>query len=329
MSTAAVQAPTYVAAVRETLAWLLEHDDRVILLGEDIGAAGGSFKATRGLQERFGPERVRDTPISEDAFTGVAIGLALDGLRPIVEYQFADFLTSGFTQLVDFAAKLYYRTGLAVPLVVRAPAGGGFSGGPFHSECPEAWFLHAPGIKVACPATPADASQLLRAAVLDENPVLLLEQKHLYTRVRGAIDLAAPVPPLAGAAVRRPGRDVTAVTWGATLHLALAAAEACAAQGVEVEVIDLRVLCPLDWPTVLASVRRTGRALVAHEAHLDFGPGAELAARIADEAFADLDAPPRRVGAAFHPIPFSRPLEEGALPSSASIAAALLDLAAW
>lgn len=319
---------TYVEAVRGALRRALAEDERVVLLGEDIGAGGGAFRATEGLLEEFGPERVRDTPISEDAFTGVAVGLALEGWRPVVEYQFADFLTSGMTQIVNVAAKLHFRTGLAVPLVIRAPAGGGFSGGPFHSQNPEAWFLRTPGLKVACPATAQDAGDLLTAAIRDPNPVLVFEQKNLYTRVKGP-DAAARLVPLEGAAVRRAGSDVTVVAYGAAVHLALSAAGSLAAEGIDAEVIDLRVLCPLDWETVADSVRRTSRCVIAHEDSPDYGVGAELAARIVGELFGDLDAPVRRVGAAFHPVPFSPPLEAATLPSADRITEAIRDVASF
>jgi pyruvate/2-oxoglutarate/acetoin dehydrogenase E1 component len=319
---------TYVEAVRRALRQALADDEHVVLLGEDIGAGGGAFRATEGLLEEFGPERVRDTPICEDAFTGVAVGLALEGWRPVVEYQFADFLTSGMTQIVNVAAKMHFRTGLAVPLVIRAPAGGGFSGGPFHSQNPEAWFLRTPGLKVACPATAQDAGDLLLAAIRDPNPVLVFEQKNLYTRVKGP-DAAVRVVPLEGAAIRRAGSDVTVVAYGAAVHLALAAADSLAARGIDAEVIDLRVLCPLDWETVAGSIRRTSRCVIAHEDSPDYGVGAEIAARVATELLGELDAPVRRVGAAFHPVPFSPPLEAATLPSADRIAQAINDVATF
>jgi 2-oxoisovalerate dehydrogenase E1 component beta subunit len=320
---------TYVAAVREALRQALSDDERVVLLGEDIGA-GGAFRATEGLLDEFGPERVRDTPICEDAFTGVAVGLALEGWRPVVEYQFADFLTSGMTQIANVAAKMHFRAGLAVPLVIRAPSGGGFSGGPFHSQSPEAWFLHTPGLKVACPATAEDAGALLTAAIADPNPVLVFEQKNLYTRVKAAGNGSAPPDVrLEGAAVRRPGRDVTVVSYGAAVHLALAAAGELSARGIEAEVIDLRVLCPLDWETVASSVRKTSRCLVAHEDYAEYGVAAELCSRVASELFRELDAPVARVGSAFHPVPFSPPLEAATLPSADSITAAIEEVATF
>jgi 2-oxoisovalerate dehydrogenase E1 component beta subunit len=320
---------TYLEAVRLALRQALAEDDRVLLLGEDIGLGGGAFRATEGLLEEFGPDRVRDTPISEGAFTGVAVGLALEGYRPVVEYQFADFLTSGMTQIVNVAAKMHFRCGHAVPLVIRAPAGGGFAGGPFHSQCPEAWFLHTPGLKVACPATAEDAGLLLAAAIRDPNPVLLFEQKSLYTRVKGHFVFTFDAP-LAGAAVRRSGDDVTVVTYGAILPLVLQAADQLGEEeGISVEVVDLRVLCPLDWDTVAASIAKTSRCVIAHEAYAEYGVASEIAARIAGELFQDLDAPVERVGAAFHPIPFSPPLETATLPSVERIARVITEVASF
>jgi 2-oxoisovalerate dehydrogenase E1 component beta subunit len=317
---------TYVEAIRLALRSALDEDERVVVLGEDVGGGGGAFRATAGLQEEFGAQRVIDTPISEAAFTGAAVGMALDGMRPVVEFQFSDFLTSGMNAIVNTAAKMHFRHGLAVPLVIRAPAAGGFSGGPFHSQNPEAWFLRTPGLKVACPGTAEDAGLLLGAAINDSNPVVFFEQKSLYTRVKGEFRYDAHAP-LAGAAVRRAGDDVTIVSYGATLQLALEAAEALAAEGIECDVIDLRVLCPLDFDTVARSVARTGRCLIAHEDYPDFGVSAELAARLADELFRDLDAPVGRVGSHFWPVPFSPPLEQATLPSCARIIDAVREIA--
>jgi 2-oxoisovalerate dehydrogenase E1 component beta subunit len=319
---------TYVQAVRLALEQALAEDESVILLGEDIGLGGGAFRATEGLLARFGPERVRDTPISEGAFTGLAVGLALEGYRPVVEYQFADFLTSGFTQIVNVAAKMHFRTGKAVPLVIRAPSGGGIAGGPFHSQSPEAWFLRVPGLKVACPATTEDAGLLIGAAIRDPNPVLVFEPKQLYTRARGPFSYD-PQTPLYGAAVRRSGLDLTVVSYGATVPLTLEAAELLVADGIDTEVIDLRVLCPLDFATVTASVEKTSRCLVATEDYTEYGVGAELAARIAGELFESLDAPVARLGAAFLPIPFSPPLEAATLPGPEQLEQAMRELAAY
>jgi 2-oxoisovalerate dehydrogenase E1 component beta subunit len=316
---------TYLEAIRRTLDSALEDDDRVLLIGEDVGSGGGAFRATEGLQEKYGIDRVRDTPISESAFTGVAIGLALAGWRPIVEYQFADFLTCGFTQIVNVAAKMHFRTRQHVPMVIRAPAGGGFSGGPFHSQNPEAWFLRTPGLKVVCPATVEDVGLLLAAAVRDPNPVVFLEQKNLYTRIKGSY-AASSDDSVEGARLARAGTDLTVVTYGAALPTVLEAAKAVRAE-VDVEVIDLRVLCPLDWDTVAASVTRTSRCVVVTEDYAEYGVGAEVSARVAEQLFEELDAPVRRLGSGFWPIPFSPPLEAATLPGVDQIASLLLSTA--
>jgi 2-oxoisovalerate dehydrogenase E1 component beta subunit len=304
---------TYVAAIREALRTALRDDERVIVLGEDVGLGGGAFRATEGLQAEFGEDRVIDTPISEAAFTGAAVGMALDGMRPVVEYQFSDFLTSGLNAIVNTAAKMHFRHGLAVPLVIRAPAAGGFAGGPFHSQNPEAWFLRTPGLKVVCPSTAEDASLLLGAAIADPNPVMFFEQKSLYTRVKGTF-VHDPSARLAGASIRRLGNDLTVISYGAAMPVVLDAATSVAEEGIECEVVDLRVLCPLDFETVASSIAKTSRCLIVHEDYPDYGVGAELAARVAEELFEDLDAPPARVGAGFWPIPFSPPLEAATLP---------------
>jgi 2-oxoisovalerate dehydrogenase E1 component beta subunit len=308
------QTVTYVDAIRLALRRALSEDDRVVVLGEDVGLGGGAFRATEGLQAEFGEHRVIDTPISEAAFTGAAVGMALDGMRPVVEYQFSDFLTSGMNAIVNTAAKMHFRHRLAVPIVIRAPAAGGFAGGPFHSQNPEAWFLRTPGLKVACPATAEDAGLLLGAAIRDPNPVLFFEQKSLYTRIKGHVAYDPSVL-LAGAAVRRAGADVTVVSYGAAVHLSLEAVEMLNAEGIDCELIDLRVLSPLDFETVAASVEKTARCVIVHEDYPDYGVGAEIAARLVAELFEHLDAPVVRVGARFWPIPFSPPLEEATLPS--------------
>jgi 2-oxoisovalerate dehydrogenase E1 component beta subunit len=317
---------TYVEAIRLALHTALSEDDRVVLLGEDVGGGGGAFRATVGLQAEFGEDRVIDTPISEAAFTGAAVGMALDGMRPVVEFQFSDFLTSGLNAIVNTAAKMHFRARTPVPIVVRAPAAGGFAGGPFHSQNPEAWFLRTPGLKVVCPATTEDAGLLLGAAIADPNPVLFFEQKSLYTRVKGKFRYDAAAP-LAGAVIRRTGDDVTVVSYGAALHLALEAAIDLASEGIECEVIDLRVLCPMDFESVAESVVKNGRCLIVHEDYPHYGVAAELAARLAGELFDELDAPVFRVGAHFWPIPFSPPLEQATLPSRERIFDAVRELA--
>jgi 2-oxoisovalerate dehydrogenase E1 component beta subunit len=317
---------SYLSAISDALREEMRRDDRVILLGEDIGAFGGAFKVTRGFLDEFGPERVIDTPISESGFVGAACGAAIEGLRPVVEFQFADFIACAFDQIVNFAAKAFYRWGTPVPVVFRAPSGGGFRGGPFHSENPEAWFTHVPGLKVVQPSTPYDAKGLMKAAIRDDNPVIYFEHKHLYRRIKEDVPDGDFVVPLGVADVKREGRDLTLVTYGAMVHDALAAADRLSREGAEVEVVDLRTLCPLDRDTFLASVRRTHRALVVHEAHLTGGFGAEVAAIIAEHAFEALDAPVTRVASLDVPIPFAAPLEDAVLPDENKIYRAAVDV---
>jgi 2-oxoisovalerate dehydrogenase E1 component len=300
----------YIDAVNDALRTALAADDRVVLLGQDIAGYGGVFKATEGLADEFGTDRVRNTPIVESGAIGAALGLALDGFRPVVEMQFGDFVTCGFNQLVNNVATTRYRWDAPVPLVVRLPVGGGLGAGPFHSQNVEAWFCHVSGLKVVAAATPADAKGLLLAALDDGNPVLVLEHKKLYRSAKGPVPPGHHVEPLGRARIARPGTDATVVTYGASVAWALAAAATVAAEdGHEVEVIDLRSLRPWDRPTVLDSVRRTSRVLVAHEAPLTGGFGAEIAAVIGQEAFAWLDAPVSRVGGTDSPIPFAPTLE--------------------
>jgi 2-oxoisovalerate dehydrogenase E1 component len=300
----------YVDAVRDGLRTALAADDRVVLVGQDIAGYGGVFKATEGLADEFGVERVRNTPIIESGVIGAALGLALDGFRPVVEMQFGDFVTCGFNQLVNNVATTRYRWGAPVPLVVRLPIGGGLGAGPFHSQNVEAWFCHVAGLKVVAPATPADAKGLLLAALDDGNPVLVLEHKRLYRSARGPIPPGHHTEPIGRARIVRPGRVATVVTYGAGVAWAVAAADDVAAQGGgDVEVVDLRSLRPWDRDLVLDSVRRTSRALVLHEAPLSGGFGAEVASVIGAEAFMWLDAPVARVGGLDTPIPFAPPLE--------------------
>lgn len=313
----------YVRAINKALADALEADPSVIVLGEDIAEAGGSFKATRGLLERFGPERVRDTPISEYSMAGAAVGAALTGMKPVVEIMFMDFVTLAMDGIVNQAAKSRFMFGgqSSVPMVVRLPHGGGLNAGPQHSQCLEAWFTHVPGLKVVCPATVEDAYALTRAAIDDPDPVILVENKALYG-MAGDLPDDVPSARIGEARVAREGSDVTLVTYGAALFSSLKAAEALSVEGVSVEVIDLRSLQPWDKATVLASLGKTHRAVVAHEAVREFGVGAEIAAAIGEEGFDDLDAPVGRVGAPFMPVPFARSLEERYIPNAAAIAAA-------
>jgi len=317
---------TYLDAISQALREEMRRDPDVFLLGEDIAVFGGAFKITRGFLDEFGADRVVDTPISESGFVGAACGAAIEGLRPVVEFQFADFIACAFDQIVNFAAKAHYRWGTPVPVVFRGPSGGGFRGGPFHSQNPEAWFTHVPGLKVVQPSTPYDAKGLLKAAIRDNDPVIYFEHKHLYRRIREDVPDDDYVVPLGVADVKRAGRDLTIVTYGAMVHESLAAAERLSAEGAECEVIDLRSLCPLDTRTFLDSVRRTTRALVVHEAHLTGGFGGEVAAIIAERAFDVLDAPVTRVGGLDVPVPFSGVLEDEVLPNADKIYRAAIDV---
>jgi len=323
---------TYLDAISLALGDSLAEDPEVFLMGQDIAAFGGAFKVTRGLVGKYGEGRVLNTPIAEAGMIGIAAGAALLGRRPVVEMQFSDFVSCGFNPLVNVAAKFYYRTGLEVPLVVRLPSGGGVGAGPFHSQSLEATFLHVPGLKVGAPAWPEDAYVLLREAVRDPNPVLFFEHKYLYRRVKAPLapDSAALGPGVeARARIVRKGDEVTVVAWGWMVHRALAAAQQLAGEGISVEVVDLRVLAPLDEETVLESVRRTGRALVVHEAQLTGGFGGEIVSRIAERAFDSLDAPVRRLAYPDHPVPFNKELEARCLPDEERIASSLRELAAW
>jgi 2-oxoisovalerate dehydrogenase E1 component beta subunit len=321
---------TYLEAIRQALWEEMERDPRVFLIGEDIGEYGGAFKLTEGFLDRFGPLRVIDTPIAESGIVGVACGAAMWGMHPVVEMQFIDFIANAFDQLVNFAAKNYWRAGVPVPMVIRGPAGAGVRGGPFHSQNVEAWFFHVPGIKIVQPATAYDAKGLLKAAIRDANPVLYLEHKLLYRRVKEDLPPGDWIVPLGAAAVRRPGRDVTLVTYGAQVHKCLEAAAALAREGVEAEVIDLRTLAPLDFDTILDSVRRTSKLCVVHEDNLTGGIGAEIAARVADAAFEWLDGPVQRVAGRDAPgVPFSAPLEDAYLPQTQHIVHACRTLAAY
>lgn len=317
---------TYLEAISDGLREEMRRDHNVIVLGEDIAVFGGAFKITRGFLDEFGADRVVDTPISESGFVGAACGAAIEGLRPVVEFQFADFIACAFDQIVNFAAKAHYRWGTPVPVVFRGPSGGGFRGGPFHSQNPEAWFTHVPGLKVVQPSTPYDAKGLLKAAIRDNNPVIYLEHKHLYRRIREDVPDEDFTVPLGVADVKREGNDLTMVTYGAMVHECLTAADRLAKEGAECEVIDLRTLCPLDRESFLTSVRKTSRALVVYEAHLTGGFGGEVAAIIAEQAFDALDAPVTRVASLDVPVPFSPALEDAMLPNADKIYRAAVDV---
>jgi 2-oxoisovalerate dehydrogenase E1 component beta subunit len=317
---------TYLQAISDGLREEMRRDESVFCLGEDIGAFGGAFKITDGFFEEFGADRVVDTPLAESAIIGVAAGAAIEGLRPVCEMQFSDFIACGFDQLVNVVAKMHYRQGIAVPMVVRLPSGGGFSGGPFHSQNPEAWFLQAPGLKVVAPATASDAKGLLTSAIRDPNPVCFMEHKGLYRHVKDEVPEGEHAVPIGQARVAREGSEMTVIAYGSSVHLAVEAAEEL---DEDIEVLDLRTLCPLDGEAILASVRKTGKVLVAHEATRSCGVGAEVAALVSEEAFEDLDAPVRRLTAPDVPIPFSPPLEQAVLPQVEDIKEACRELLAY
>ena len=323
MTTAeAVRTRTYVQALNEALDLAMTRDTSVFLLGEDIGRMGGDFGVTRGLFDKFGAERVRDTPLSEAAIVGICVGASMVGMRPVAEIMFADFLGECYDQLVNNAAKMHYMFDgqFKAPLVVRTAAGGGFGGGPHHSQSVEGWFMNVPGLVVVAPATPADAKGLLAASIEDDNPVLFLEHKGLY-RIKGDVPEGYYTTPLRQAAIRREGRDVTIVTAMKLVHDALAAAEVLAQEGIEAEVIDLRTIRPYDAETLIASVNKTGRAVVATEAPKMGGLAAELSATLSEECFGRLKAPVVRVAGLDTPIPFSVPLEKIILPGKDDILA--------
>jgi 2-oxoisovalerate dehydrogenase E1 component beta subunit len=322
---------SYLEAIREALVEEMRRDPKVFVLGEDVGAYGGAFGVTQGLFDEFGEMRVVDTPISESAIVGISIGAALRGYRPVAEMQFADFISCGFDQIVNQAATLRYRYGgrASVPIVVRAPSGGNVGGGLYHSQNPEAWFIHRPGLKVVAPSTPYDAKGLLKAAIRDDNPVVYFEHKYLYRRAKGPVPEGDEIVPIGVAATRREGDDITLLTYGAMVTPSLEAADRLAKEGVEVEVIDLRTLLPFDKQAILTSVEKTSRALVVHEDVKTLGMGAELSAVIMEEKFSALDAPVMRVTYPDTHPPFSHILEAANLPNADTIADALRSLAAY
>ncbi len=317
---------TYVEALRQALAEEMARDERVFLIGEDIAAYGGAFKVTDGLVDRFGTTRVIDTPISESAIVGAAVGAAYMGMRPVAEMQFIDFVSCAFDMITNFAAKSRYRSGLGVPLVVRGPCGGGVGGGPFHSVNPEAFFLNTPGLKIVEPSTAYDAKGLLKASIRDEDPVLFFEHKFLYRRIKDDVPDEDYIVPLGRAITRRDGRDATIVTFGAMVHTALEAAEGLAREGVEIEVLDLRTLAPLDREAILTSVAKTSRVAVLYEAPRTGGIGGEIAALVAEEAFEFLVAPDVRIASLDTPVPYSPPLEAAFMPTRDKVIAAVKQL---
>jgi 2-oxoisovalerate dehydrogenase E1 component beta subunit len=323
---------TVIQALHDALWQEMERDDRVVVLGEDVGVRGGVFLATDGFIERFGDERVIDTPLAEGAIVGVAIGAAVAGLRPVAEIQFADFIYPAVDQIVSEAAKLRYRSrgAFSCPLVIRAPYGGGIHGGVHHSQCPENMFAQVPGLRVVAPTTPHDVAGLLRASIRDPDPVLFFEHKKAYRSVRGEVPEGDYSVPIGRADVKRAGRDLSVITYGYMLHEALAAAEAAAAEGIEAEVVDLRTLAPLDRETILGSVIKTSKALIVHEANLTGGIGGEVAALIAAEAFESLDGPVLRIATPDVPaLPYVDSWEAYCLPNAEKILEGIRKLSAY
>jgi 2-oxoisovalerate dehydrogenase E1 component beta subunit len=321
---------TYLQAISDGLRQEMRRDKRVFVIGEDVGVYGGAFKVTQGFQEEFGQWRVIDAPLSETAILGACTGASIMGMRPVAEMQFADFISCAWDQLVTVAAKQRYRAGTPVPITVRLPSGGGFSGGPFHSQNPESSFAHIPGLKVVCPATPADAKGLLVTAIDDPNPVLYFEHKHLYRRIKDEVPEGRYTTPFGEARRHREGDDVTVVTWGAMVYTADEAAKKVEEEAdLSVEILDLRTLIPWDKAAVLESVEKTSKALVLHEDTRTGGFGAEIVATIAEEAFEHLDAPVKRIAAPDTPVPFSPSLEKAFIPQVEDVAAALKELSEY
>jgi len=320
---------TYLQAISDGLRTEMRRDKRVFLIGEDVGVYGGAFKVSLGFQEEFGPWRVIDAPLAEAAIVGGCTGAAIMGLRPVAEMQFADFISCAWDQLVTVAAKQRWRAGTPVPMVVRLPSGGGFSGGPFHSQNPESSFAHIPGLKCVCPATPEDAKGLLISAIEDPSPVLYFEHKHLYRRIKGEVPEERYTTPLGKARLHREGGDVSVITWGAMVYTADEAAQQLDSDGVSVEIVDLRTVMPWDTAAVLESVRKTSKVLVLHEDTRSGGFGGEIAATIAEEAFEDLDAPVKRIAAPDTPVPFSPVLEKAYIPQVEDVVGALRELAEY
>lgn len=314
---------TYLEAIRLAMYEEMQRDSRVFVIGEDVGTYGGAFRVTQGFLQAFGPGRVIDTPISESAIVGASIGAALMGMRPVAEMQFIDFISCAFDMLVNYAAKSRYRWGGGVSIVVRGPCGGGVHGGPFHSQNPEACFLNVPGLKIVAPGTPRDAKGLMTAAIRDPDPVIYLEHKFLYRRLREEMPEGDFTVPIGKARVAREGKEVSVLTYGAMLQVALEAAAAAAREGISVEVLDLRTLLPLDEEAILASAAKTGKVLVLHEATRTGGPGGEIAALVAERAFEYLDAPVVRLAPPDTPVPYSPPLEEDFLPNPGSVGKAI------
>src|SRR5258707_6882721 len=320
---------TCLQAISDGLGEEMRRDKRVCRIGEDVGVYGGAFKVSAGLQEEFGPWRVLDAPLAETAIIGACTGAAIMGMRPVAEMQFADFISCGWDQLVTVAAKQRWRAGTPVPITVRLPSGGGFSGGPFHPQNPESSFAHIPGLKCVCPATPEDAKGLLISAIEDPNPVLYFEHKHLYRRIKGEVPAERYTVPIGKARTHREGDDISVITWGAMVYTADEAAKQLENDGVSVEIIDLRTVMPWDRDAVLLSVRKTSKVLVLHEDTRTGGFGAEIAATVAEEGVEDLDAPVNRIAAPDTPVPFSPVLEKAFIPQVDEVVAGLRELAEY
>ena len=321
---------TYLIAIAEALWEEMDRDDRVFMLGEDIGVYGGAFKVTEGFIDRFGPERVMDTPIAEETIVGMSVGAAMEGLRPVAEFQYADFMSSGFDEITTVLSRYHYRAGVPLPVVLRGPSGGGVRASSFHSINPEPWYAYAGGIKIMCPAFPSDAKGLLKSAIRDDNPSLFLEHKWIYRRIKEEVSEDPELlVPIGSADVKREGSDVSIITYGAMVHKALEAADALAQRGISAEIVDLRTVYPLDEETILRSIEKTSRALVLYESYRFLGIGTEVAAVIAEKAFEHLDAPVVRLAPPNVPVPFSPPLEDAFLPQIADIEAAVDRLAGW
>lgn len=325
-----MSAISYLEAIREGMTEEMRRDEKVFVMGEDVGIYGGAFKVTKGMIGEFGPERIIDTPISESAIIGVGIGTAIQGFRPICEMQFADFVTSGFNQIVNNAATFYWRQGVKIPMVIRNPSGGNIHGGPFHSSNPEPWFFRTPGLKVVAPATAYDAKGLMKAAVRDDNVVLYFENKYLYRRIKEELPSEEYVVPIGEAKLARDGSEAVIITYGAPVHDSIQACEEIGKEeGVEVAVLDLRSPMPFDKEKILEMVKSTNRVLIAHEHQLTGGIGGEFSAFINENAFKYLDAPIMRVAAKDIPVPFSPPLEEYFLPNQDKIKAKLIELLSY
>ena len=320
---------TFLEAVRQALFEEMDRDPAVVCIGEDIGVYGGAFKVTQGLLERFGWERVMDAPISESAIIGAAVGMSYMGLRPVAEMQFIDFIACCHNQLVNFVAKSHYRWGAPVPMVLRGPSGGGVHGGPFHSQNPEMWYVHTPGLKVVYPSSPYDAKGLMKSAIRDNNPVLFFEHKFLYRRIKENLPNEEFTVPLGKAKVVLEGRDLTIVTYAAMVHTSLEAAGVLAGEGIEAEVIDLRTLMPLDKDAIVDSVKKTNKLMVVHEATRTGGLAGEIAAVVCENAFEDLDGPILRVTSLDTPVPYAPTLEEQFLPNVEKIAHTARELAKY